>query len=110
MKPNRISNLQRIEHALKAIDWIESFSENHTIQSFLHDEKTISACLYQYTIVGEAIAGIEQTFLQKYEYPWFKVKSFRNFILHEYHAIEMRVIWDTTTEILPELKALLKKW
>lgn len=109
MKQNKINNHQRIQHALEAIEWIEAFSENHTLRSFLKDQKTISACLYQYTIIGEAIAGMEQSFLQKYDYPWFKVKSFRNFILHEYHAIEMRIIWDTTTEILPELKDLLKK-
>ena len=46
---------------------------------------------------------------KKYDYPWYKVKSLRNFILHEYHAIEMRIIWNTTTEILPELEQMMLK-
>jgi len=107
MKPDKPTSKERVEHALKAIASIQSFIRPHTLKSFLEDEKTISACLYQYSIIGEATFQVEYGILEKYEYPWHKVKSFRNFFLHEYHAIEMRVIWDTTTEILPGLKDLL---
>ncbi|WP_350122120.1 HepT-like ribonuclease domain-containing protein [Imperialibacter sp.] len=60
-------------------------------------------------MIGEATASIDSSVLEKYDYPWYKVKSFRNFILHEYHAVEMRVIWDTTTEILPGLKEMMEE-
>lgn len=53
MKPDKPSSKERLEHALKAIDLIESFIRPHTLKSFLKDEKTISACLYQFTIIGE---------------------------------------------------------
>lgn len=107
MKPDKPTSKERIEHVLEAIELIQSFSQNHNLQTFLQDEKTIYACLYQYTIIGEAVGNIDSSILEKYNYPWYKVKSFRNFILHEYHVIEIRVIWDTTTEILPRLKELM---
>jgi uncharacterized protein with HEPN domain len=44
---------------------------------------------------------------ERIEHPWYKVKSFRNFILHEYHAIKMDVIWDTTIVVIPELKLVI---
>ncbi len=44
---------------------------------------------------------------ERIEHPWYKVKSFRNFILHEYHAIKMDVIWDTTVVVIPELKQVI---
>jgi uncharacterized protein with HEPN domain len=44
---------------------------------------------------------------ERIDYPWYKVKSFRNFILHEYHAIKMDVIWDTTVMVIPELKQVI---
>lgn len=88
---------------------MSSFIQFHTLKSFLEDERTISACLYQIIIIGEATFQVEYGILEKYDYPWRKVKSFRNFILHEYHGIEMRIIWDTITELLPELKVLLQK-
>lgn len=109
MKLDKPTGKERVEHVLKAIQLIESFTQSHTLKSFLQDEKTIYACLYQYTIIGEATANIDNAVLKKYGYPWFKVKSFRNFILHEYHAIDIRVIWDTTTETLPGLKELMQK-
>lgn len=109
MKPAKPTAKERVEHVLNAIQSIQSFCQKHTLQSFLKDEKSISACLYQYTVIGEAMANIDNAILAKYDYPWHKVKSFRNFILHEYHAIEMRVIWNTTTEILPGLKELMQK-
>jgi uncharacterized protein with HEPN domain len=109
MKPDKPTSKERVEHVLKAIDLIQTYSKGHTIESFVEDNKSIDACLYQYTIIAEATSNIEYKILEKYDYPWFKVKSFRNLILHEYQAVDMRVIWDTTTEILPDLKELMLK-
>ena len=104
MKNNKLFDKERLEHVLHAIRLIESFTINITLENFTDDEKTTSACLFQYAVIAEAINRLDPATLEKYNYPWHKVRSFRNFILHEYHAIEMRVIWDTTKEILPELK------
>lgn len=92
MKPDKPTSKERIEHILKAINLILEFTENQTLDSFSKDNKAYFACLYQYTIIGEAIVNIDFEILEKYNYPWYKVKSFRNFILHEYHAIDERVI------------------
>ncbi len=104
MKRDKHSDKERLEHVLHAIGLIETFTINLSRERFTDDEKTTSACLFQYTVIAEAIGRVDPALLEKYNYPWNKVRSFRNFILHEYHAIEMRVIWDTTKEILPELK------
>lgn len=109
MKHDKPSDKERVEHVLKAVHLIEYYSNGHRLISFLADQKTIDACLYQYTVIGEATACIDPLILKKYDYPWHKVKSFRNFILHDYHAIEMKVIWDTTREILPGLKDVMLK-
>ncbi len=50
------------------------------------------------------IANIDNEILKKYDYPWHRVKSFRNFIMHEYNAVDARVVWDTIQLILPEFK------
>lgn len=76
---------------------------------FLDDEKTISACLYQFAIISEATSHVDYDILEKYEYPWYKIRAFRNFILHEYHGIELRIVWETIQDVLPDLKLLLNK-
>jgi uncharacterized protein with HEPN domain len=109
MKLEKPTQKERFEHILKAIRLIYSFAENHTEKSFLNDAMALSATMYQCTIISEALSNIEKRTLEKYDYPWHKVKAFRNFILHEYHAIEDRVIWDTTKQILPGLMDLIEK-
>ena len=110
MKPDKPASKERIEHILAAIELIQSFTQNHySSDSFSLDDQTYYACLYQYTIIGEAVVNIDPVILAKYEYPWRRVKSFRNYILHEYHAIDKRVVWETTRVILPGLKELMLK-
>ncbi len=108
MKPNKPSSKERIEHVLKAIEMIDLFTRNKSMQVFFKDNTAYFACLFQFTIIGEAVVSIDFDILKKYDYPWHKVKSFRNFILHEYHAIDERVVWDTAKIILPELEKLMQ--
>lgn len=108
MKFDKPSGKERVEHIVDAIKLIQEYTKNHSLESFNQDEKSYFACLYQFTIIGEAVANSDSEILSKYNYPWYKVKSFRNFILHEYHAIDKRVIWDTTRKVLPELLDLMK--
>ena len=107
MKTLAPSSKERIEHILLAINKIQQYTAEHTLQTFLNDPKTVEACLFNYTIIGEASLLIDKSLLEKIDYPWYKVKAFRNFILHEYHAIKMDVIWDTTVVVIPELKLVI---
>ncbi len=78
--------------------------KEHTRDSFLKNDQVISATLFQFAVIGEAIQHIDREILDKYPYPWHQVRSFRNFILHEYHAISFRIVWDAVKNDLPELK------
>lgn len=101
MKPEKPISRERIEHILYSILNIQSFTKGYSLDEFEHDLKVYYACLYQFAVIGEAIMNIDNEILKKYDYPWYKVKSFRNFIMHEYHAVDARVVWDTIILILP---------
>lgn len=75
---------------------------------FLKDNKVIYATLYQFAIIGEAIRYVDCDILEKYAYPWHKLIGFRNFILHEYHAISFRIDWEAVKGDIPELKKLIE--
>jgi uncharacterized protein with HEPN domain len=107
MKNLAPSSKERIELILQAINKIQQYTESQTFETFLKDPKTVEACLFNYTIIGEASLLIDKSILDKIDYPWYKVKAFRNFILHEYHAIKMDVIWDTTVVVIPEPKLVI---
>lgn len=108
MKSDKKSSQQRIHHILKAVQEIQSFAYGMTYEDFKNDVKTYYACLYQFAVIGEAVVHIDSSILRSYDYPWYKVRSFRNFIMHEYHAIDEKVVWDTIEQELPEFRKLME--
>ena len=85
----------------------QNLPANHQRKNFLGDRKTIDATLFQFAVIGEAIIHVSEEILNKYDFPWYKVRALRNFILHEYHAIEDTVIWETINKDLPRLKRII---
>lgn len=108
MRDHKITNKERLEHILEAISKINDFIKGQSKESFLNSNLMQDATLFQFTIIGEAVVNIDKELLEKYPYPWHNVRAFRNFILHEYHAIEIWIIWETAITKLPELKQLVE--
>jgi len=107
MKPKHITSKDRLQHALQAIRHIEDMSNGVGLERFKEDIVIQSACFYQFAVVAEAMSHVDSNILSFYDYPWHRVKSFRNFILHEYHAIELEITFDTIKKVLPGLKNVL---
>lgn len=82
-------NYQRLIHILEACRIIRKHIEGFKREDFLNDLKTRDAVIYQLIIIGEAIIHIDDDLLNKYDYPWFKARAFRNYATHEYFNIEM---------------------
>jgi len=109
MKPDKQSSQERIQHILEAILDIQEFTHGITFKEFENDLKAYYACLYQFAVIGEAVVHLDSQILEGYDYPWYKVRSFRNFIMHEYHAIDKKVVWDTIEQELPEFRKLVER-
>lgn len=84
MKDSHIESKVRLEHILKAIEDIEIFVQNESLETFCQNSILNNAVLYNFSLMGEAIVHVEPGKLNKYKYPWYKVRSFRNMIAHEY--------------------------
>lgn len=69
----------------------------------LHD-----AVMMQFIIIGEAIIHVENKKLDKYDYPWYKVKLFRNMIAHEYFNIKLPAVWQIIENDLQQLKEVVQ--
>ena len=109
MKVETPTQRDRIHHVLESIQHIQDFTTGHSKASFIADYKSLSATLYQFAVIAEASSHVEPEILANYQYPWHKVKSFRNFILHEYHGVQKSVIWDTIQVELPKLKSVMEE-
>ncbi len=101
------TNKERAEHIIKAIACICDFVANVDGAEFVSNIQIQSAVQYQFLIIGEAVRYIDNSILEKYKYPWHIPRSFRNFIIHEYHEVKMERIYNATQN-LDELEKLVK--
>lgn len=103
------SDLERLAHIAEALDLIQSFCKDKDVEEFIADKQLTSSVLYQFIVIGEAVRAIEPDLLAKYPYPWHLPRSFRNYIAHEYFGINLRQVYKTVTDILPDFKILIDK-
>lgn len=108
MKDNHVESLKRLQDIEQSIASIQKYVSSETIDSFCKNNIVHDAVLFQFSIIGEAIIYVETEKLEKYKYPWYKVRSFRNMIAHEYFNIKLGVVWEIIENELPILNKVVK--
>jgi len=109
MKSNRERDKERLKHIIEALEKIELYTANLSVEEFLNDSKCNEAVLFQLSVIGEAIAHVSKTILDKHPYPWHTVRAQRNVIAHEYFGIRIDMIWNVVRKDLPGLKNMIMK-
>jgi len=71
---------------------------------FSGDAKTISACVFNLSQIGELTGRLDKEFVENTGLiPWRKMKGMRNRIIHDYEGIQLNIVWDVLVDFLPEL-------
>jgi uncharacterized protein with HEPN domain len=100
----------RITDILECIAKIRRFTKGFTFDDFQEDEKTIDSVLRNLEIIGEAARHIPVDVRSRYpEIPWAEMLTMRNIVIHEYHGVNLSIIWQTVKEDLPPLVSGLKR-
>jgi uncharacterized protein with HEPN domain len=107
-KDTHLESLKRLQHIEKAIDSIKKYVVNENVETFCNNSLVHDAVLFQFSVIGEAINHVEYEILEKYDYPWHKVRSFRNLISHEYFNVKLQSVWQTVQSDLPGLKEVIQ--
>lgn len=103
------ADFERLQHIVEAIDQILRFCEGKSESDFLNDPMLNSSVLYQFIVIGEAIRYVNPEILGKYPYPWHLLRSFRNYVIHEYFGINLKQVFNTVTDLLPEFRAIIQQ-
>jgi len=107
MKDRHIDSFKRLQDIEKAIASIQKYVVTESYESFSKNEVVHDAVLFQFSVIGEAIIHVEKAKLVKYNYPWYKVRSFRNMIAHEYFIVKLIAVWEIIKTDLPKLKEII---
>ncbi len=99
-----------IQKIIAYINDVETYIEGLDAMKFLDDKKTITACAFTVSQIGELAKEISDETQKDYEnIPWKSIKGMRNKIVHDYENVDLSVLWATIKESLPELKNSLKE-
>ena len=102
----------RIGDILESIHRIQRYTEGMTFDQFEGDDKTIDSVLRNLEILGEASRHVPNNIKNQYKgLPWVEMHAMRNIVVHEYHGVNLKIIWQTITEdlspLIPKLEEIL---
>jgi len=88
-----------------SVDKISEFVKGFTFEKFVEDEKTTYAVIRAFEIIGEAAKNIPaETRLRYPMIDWKKMTGIRDKFVHEYFGIDLKIVWQTIQEDVPNLK------
>ncbi|KIM03526.1 MAG: hypothetical protein KN64_11880 [Sulfurovum sp. AS07-7] len=94
-----------IDDILRSIDKCKQFIDGYDFEKFKTDEKTISACVREIEVIGEATKQIPQEITSKYlDIPWSLMAKMRDKMIHWYFEVDEEIVWKVIKEQFPILK------
>jgi uncharacterized protein with HEPN domain len=94
---------------LDSAEKILEYTDGFAFEEFIEDSKTVDAVIRNFEIIGEAANRLPDSFKEKYpEIDWFRIRGFRNRIVHEYFGIDYSIVWIIKDSYLPLMMAQLK--
>ena len=102
----------RLLNMLDAIDKIKQYSSPFaSADDFLDATQAFDAVLMNFIVIGEMVERLSDELItgSNTEIDWFKIKSFRNILAHNYFGIDAEEVWQIIHNSLPKLATQLTK-
>jgi len=100
--------LNMLESIQKILDYSGQFKN---ADDFHNDTKSFDATMMNFVVIGEMVEKLSTEFLTETEniIDWFKIKSFRNIVAHNYFGIDAEEVWQIIKTHLSALKENLER-
>jgi uncharacterized protein with HEPN domain len=93
-----------LQDILAAMESISAFTAGIDLEGFRGDDKTASAVIRKFEIIGEATKQIPEAFRQQHpDIPWKEMAGMRDRLIHFYFGVDHRLVWQTIVDRLPLL-------
>jgi uncharacterized protein with HEPN domain len=100
----------RLRHMLDAALEIQQYVQSTRREDLNRDRKLVHSLVHLFEIVGEAATQVSDELRERTpDIPWLVIIGMRNRLIHAYFAIDLNVVWSTSTTDIPLLITELKK-
>lgn len=95
---------------IDAMDSIEEFLGDMNFNELSKDDKTSSAIIRKFEIIGEASKHLPDGLKESHpEIPWKDMSGMRDRLIHAYFGIDYKLVWEAIKTEIPKLKPRLKE-
>jgi len=95
---------------LQAAEDIHNFTQGKSREDFVADEKTRSAVLYKFAIMGEATKLLPDQVRKQYpDIPWRSIAGLRDKVIHGYIGVDYELLGETIDKKIPVVISGLRK-
>ncbi len=99
-----------IKDIISAMTSIEEFVEGLSLDKVREDDKTSSAVIRKFEIIGEATRHVPDNLKEKYpDIPWKRMAGMRDRLIHAYFGVDYRLVWEAIKIDIPELRPRLQE-
>jgi len=102
MKPRENAYILHIRDAITAVEF---YGSSHSYEQFMKNAWDQAALARNLEIIGEAASQLSDEYKKLHpEIPWRRISDFRNVLIHEYFAIDPKLVWEILEKDIPTLK------
>lgn len=99
-----------IKDIIAAMESIEGFVEGMSFEEFMQDDKTASAVIRKFEIVGEATKCLPDELKEEHpEIQWKRMAGMRDRLIHAYFGVDYKLVWEAIKAEVPSMKLKLQE-
>jgi len=98
-----------LKDIIDACGHIRAFVQGMDEDAFVLDEKTCSAVVQKFEVIGEVTKNVPQFVREQYPHiPWKDMAGMRDRLIHGYFGIDYSLVWETVEQDIPLLESQMK--
>ena len=101
---NKRGDLEYLYDIKESIELILEYVKDTSQNEFKNNQEKQDAVVNRMNVIGEATKNLSQEIRDNYpDIPWKRMAGMRDVLIHQYHGIDLEVVWQTINQELPEV-------